>query len=327
MEKVVLWDMGTRCAMWHNWFLENYEVVCFVSDNKMVNDFKEIDIINSEELVNYKYDAIVVLTNNRNYDVFEKARLIADNPDKVFWLDDFVEKEGKNGDYEDYIRSIQISVLKEICHASDEEIHDIKWMYERVIKYGIFCFERKWYEKDASINWNYCGLQQMPEEFAEYCVYLSDLKIKTAIEIGVYRGRSSYFICAILLRNNPELKYVLVDIEDRLDHFDEFSMILPALQKKIPSSSEDYKGLEFDYVFIDADHSYDASIKDYENVGKYAKKIVAFHDIYAHEYDHENGGTVRMWKEVVEKESGNEINVFSIYPDKWMGIGCIKKRG
>ena len=129
------------------------------------------------------------------------------------------------------------------------------------------------------------------------------------------------------MRKNPNLTYYLVDIEDRLDHFEDYQEILPSLCKRIPQSSGNYKGKQFDYVFIDADHTYDGSIADYENVGKYAKVLVAFHDIYAHEYDACNGGTVRTWKEVLEREAGNEIYTFSKHPNEWMGIGCVMKTG
>jgi len=53
--------------------------------------------------------------------------------------------------------------------------------------------------------------------------------------------------------------------------------------------------------------------------------LAGFHDVYAHEYDDENGGTVRMWQEVMQREQGNECRVFSKYPDRWMGIGCVRK--
>jgi hypothetical protein len=144
--------------------------------------------------------------------------------------------------------------------------------------------------------------------------------------VGVYRGRSAFFICAVLARKNPDLVYNMIDIFDRIDDFELFKEVLPQLNKCIPSSSDDHAGEKYDFVFIDADHSYDASINDFNKLGQYASKITAFHDIYAHEYDHENGGTVRMWKEVLERTAGCDHKVFSIYPDKWMGIGCVIHR-
>lgn len=201
------------------------------------------------------------------------------------------------------------SIMKDILNASDEEINDHGWMRGKISQYGIYPFGAN--ARSREINWTEYGLNQVLKEFAGYCNYIGSLeRIETAIEIGVYRGRSSYIMCALLLRKNPNLRYIMVDIYDQLDSFQEFQKVLPALEKKIPSTSDDYKGEGYDFVFIDADHSYDAAMRDYLNVGQYAGKLTVFHDIYAHEYDECNGGTVRMWKEVCELNCGKEKKIF-----------------
>lgn len=43
---------------------------------------------------------------------------------------------------------------------------------------------------------------------------------------------------------------------------------------------------------------------------KIPKEITVFHDIYAHEYDKLNGGTVRLWKEVCELNQGKLMRTF-----------------
>ena len=326
MKKIVIWYTGNRCAMWHKWLMNYFNVVCFVQADSSVASIKEKPVIEPNQVKTFEYDAIVVVTNNKESDSLKKASECSGYPEKVYWLDDFLSLEGLDGRYQQDYYEMQISIIKDILNASDDQITDFDWMYSKVISYGIFCFEENWMEQDSSINWSFCGMQQIPEEFAEYCIKLSDVKVKNAIDIGVYRGRTSFFICAVLMRNNPEMTYLLVDIDDKLDHYEEYAGLLPSLRKSIPSTSKDYLGTSFDYVFIDADHSYDASISDYENVGKNAKVIVAFHDIYAHEYAGENGGTVRMWREVMEREQGNKIFTFSKYPDRWMGIGAVIKK-
>ncbi len=213
----------------------------------------------------------------------------------------------------------QLSVIQTILDSSDEEISDVNWMCQRIKEFGIYPFSSGGEDE----IYQYCGLQQIPMEFARLCTLLAKAEINTAMEIGVYRGRSSYFMCAVLSRKNPNLKYHMVDIANMLDEFEAFHQILPQLIIDIPSSSNDFEGQSFDFVFIDADHSYDGSIRDYEKVGKYTGKILAFHDVFAHEYDHENGGTVRMWNEVKSHYKESQIKEFSECDRKWMGIGVV----
>ena len=53
--------------------------------------------------------------------------------------------------------------------------------------------------------------------------------------------------------------------------------------------------------------------------------LQCFHDIYAHEYDRQNGGVVRTWQEVVQSTTDKKHKVFSKYPDQWMGIGVVEQ--
>lgn len=216
----------------------------------------------------------------------------------------------------------QMQVIEKIIHATDEEIHDIRFLLDRIYEFGIV--PMAWLqETDSRPIYTDDGMIQVPGEFAGFCHFLLDQDIRTAMEVGVYRGRSSYFMCAVLYRNCPELVYDMVDIADCLDEFEEFSKVLPCLRKCIPNTSADFIGRQYDFVFIDADHSYDGAMQDYLNVGQYAKKLVCFHDIYAHEYDSLKGGTVRTWKEISVMTPHLPKMVFSQFPDRWMGIGIV----
>lgn len=216
----------------------------------------------------------------------------------------------------------QIGIIKEILAANDEQIHDRKFMLHLVKEYGIAPLA--WLmEMDGNVDYTENGMIQVPGEFVSFCQFISDYRIETAAEVGVYRGRSSYFICAILYRKNPELQYDMIDIEDNLDGFEEFRKVLPCLRKCIPSTSAVYKKQKYDFVFIDADHSYEGAMDDYLKIGRYAKRMVCFHDIYAHEYDSQNGGVVRCWNEVCALTPQHTKMVFSQFPNRWMGIGVV----
>lgn len=325
--RIIIWGTNRRAAMYYKWLSETYSIVAFVSTNSISGQIYGMPVVEPQELLDMNFDCIVLTAEENELDSY-REKVIAINSayaDKCFSIDEIVAKDDRNK-YLEYTNVRQLRVIKELLSASDNEISDYDWMYEKVVEYGIFCFNQEhWHEADSRINWAVYGLQQIPKEFASFCNYISGLRIDSAAEVGVYRGRSTFFICAILARNNPGLRYRMIDIYDRIDDFDVFYEYLPQLEKCIPSSSDDYRDESYDFVFIDADHSYDSSINDYNNLGENANVIVCFHDIYAHEYDNENGGTVRTWKEVMERTEGKEHLVFSEYPDKWMGIGCVMK--
>lgn len=328
MKKILIWGTGTKFAMYYRWLIENFEVQAFITrDEEFSARFsyaEGIPTITKERIQDFDRDVIVIAAGQPGEaEIREDAKVLGLPEKELISLESFIQEEGLEGSYEEGVVSRQLKVIADILNATDSELSDFQWMYKKVIEYGVFCFQRKWYRLGGDIQWSAYGVLQVPEEFADFCVSLTSLKIRSAIEIGVYRGRSSYFICAVLMRRNPELRYVLVDIWDGLDAFDRFHSILPALEKKIPSTSRDYKGERFDFVFIDGDHSYDGAMEDFENVGKHSNVITCFHDIYAHEYDGENGGTVRMWKEVMERTTDKHHRIFSNYPDQWMGIGCV----
>ena len=220
----------------------------------------------------------------------------------------------------------QLNVLERILNATDKEIHDVNFLLSAIKEYGVTPLA--WLQElDDTTYYTEDGMIQVPGEFASFCHFLVDMKIDSAIEVGVYRGRSSYFMCAMLYRNNPNLVYDIVDIEDHLDGYDEFRRILPCLNKCIPNASDDFVKKSYDFVFIDADHSYDAAMRDYLNVGRFAKKLVCFHDIFAHEYDSLSGGIVRCWEEVGALTPNHPKMVFSQFPNRWMGIGVVVNEG
>ena len=225
------------------------------------------------------------------------------------------------------IEDTQVRIIRELRDASDEEVQDREWMRSRLNAYGFFPFFKLAKDPTPGITWTTRGILQVPDEFLDFCLYISDTKwhgrIHSAAEIGVARGSSSYIIAALLERNNPDLNYSMVDIVDDLVRFDDVSQILPCIRKRIPCTSDDLKTDHLDFCFIDADHSYKGMMNDYANLGSITTRMLVFHDIYGHEYDHLDGGTVRGWQEIKAASGGKQILEFSKYPDKWMGIGVI----
>lgn len=222
----------------------------------------------------------------------------------------------------------QISVIRDIVHADDSQIADRKWMRDRLSRYGFFPFFKLVKTPQQGITWSTYGILQVPDEFIDFCMHIAKIKCNRAIEIGVARGGSSYVMAALLYRNNPDLIYRMVDISDDLVNYDRMKVLIPALEKCIPSTSADHAGESYDFCFIDADHSYRGMMDDYDRVGRNTSCMTVFHDIYGHEYDNLDGGTVRGWQEIkaLRVDSDSEtITEYSRYPDKWMGLGLVEK--
>lgn len=216
-----------------------------------------------------------------------------------------------------------LDAVRKILQSSETEIKSRAFILDRIREFGIPYNE--WQEMWQYQSWRNAidyGLMQIPTEFADYLMMLTQQPpIRSAIEVGVWRGAASYLTCAVLQRLEPKLEYHMVDVTDDTLAFDQFSEHLN-LVKHIPATSLDFEGREFDLVFIDGDHSYGGVQKDFLAVGRHARRVVAFHDIFGHEFDHLAGGPVRFWTEFrMTNAVKMMICEFMHSQTPWMGIG------
>jgi hypothetical protein len=142
------------------------------------------------------------------------------------------------------------------------------------------------------------GIYQTPRQFAECIIEILKYNIDSYLEVGIFQGGSYLLMSNILKRKNPKCKCIGVDISDCYINQD----MKNAIQGFTIGTSKNYKGVCFDLVFIDADHSYNSVKEDWENVGKYAN-IAMFHDVN----DPSVPGVVQLWNEIKEGKQYKEF--------------------
>lgn len=160
------------------------------------------------------------------------------------------------------------------------------------------------------------SIGQTPDQIAKALVYLSDIKINSYCEIGIYYGANFFFVSEYLRRFNPEIQCFGVDPTNHVS---------PEIKELIKASnwmhlefqtSKQMVGRKFDLVLIDGDHTTPWLVKDWENVGKYAN-ICMFHDLQD-----------SIWPDVAAFWAGlkgaKKLEFLDCYPDrKTQGIGLI----
>lgn len=81
-----------------------------------------------------------------------------------------------------------------------------------------------------------------------------------------------------------------------------------------------------DFLFIDADHTYEGVKMDFEMYSQLVRKggIIAFHDILPHDKRHDPDGLVgvhRFWQEI--KQTYKYVEIINDKGQGWAGIGVV----
>lgn len=143
------------------------------------------------------------------------------------------------------------------------------------------------------------------------------------LEIGCYDGGSSYYlsnyskVMTTIDNNDPcrfnpndfiwsNYKYISGDSHD-------------------PRMDEIFSQVEWDFVFIDGDHSYEGVKADFNNVLPYLRKNtpVAFHDVVVSDFHHLHGCYVgEFWNDLKIEYKATKFDEF-ITDKEWGGIGIV----
>ena len=162
---------------------------------------------------------------------------------------------------------------------------------------------------------------------------------KVIVEIGTAKGGTLF----IWSRTNPDAELIVsLDLPEELGGYratrrklyrefvhDRKPGVMRLLQRDshAPSTLEELKGIlggrPIDFLYIDADHSYEGVRKDYEMYGPLVRRggLIAFHDIETRERD---AGVHRLWAEIKKSRRCREIVQREIWQrPNYMGIGVV----
>ena len=171
--------------------------------------------------------------------------------------------------------------------------------------------------------WGGLSLRQYPEEIAKLLVFLYKHKeqINSYCEIGVSSGGTFFVIDSFLRAINPSMGSSL-GIDNRTiaryakKLFNPYKENTPGVSF-LEIDSIKFKPTEnYDFCFVDADHSYNGCSRDF-NLMKNYSKIIAFHDIKL-----ENSGSTEFWQEIKNEKSIELLNEDPRFPAP-LGIGII----
>jgi len=169
------------------------------------------------------------------------------------------------------------------------------------------------------------GIYQTPDQIAKAFAYLSDFKINSYIEIGVFQGGNFIFVSEYLRRFNPKIKCTGIDPTDYLNP--EIAAIISAENwlSFLPCASDAISGQIFDLAFIDGEHTSAWVNADWNNIGNQAK-ICMFHDIQ----ETTCPDVVKFWSEIkagTKKKYAEFLDHSSAIPIQGIGIIHNSKTG
>jgi predicted O-methyltransferase YrrM len=167
-------------------------------------------------------------------------------------------------------------------------------------------------------------IQQIKEEWEWLYLKVRERGYRQNIlEIGCYDGGSSWYLSG--LAEN------MITIDNNIPcRFDPSTMRCDNYQyiggdSHQPSMSKHFGSYNWNFVFIDGDHSFEGVKADFYNVLPFLSKgtPVAFHDIVISDFHHTHGCYVgEFWEELKNEYNATKFEEFKT-SDEWAGIGVV----
>lgn len=223
-----------------------------------------------------------------------------------------------------------LKAVHKIQRAQRADLLSLHWLLETVREVGLAPIadcRLAYGEESIYLNNSMQGLVQLPIEFAKWLLLAANHAPATFLEVGCFNGMTATLTAAYLQRFHADFRAVTLDVWPHFLFYDQVKDLVP-LEYALGKTSIDFRGMKFDAVFIDGDHSFEWAWEDYQNVGRNAM-LCAMHDVNNAPYlglPYE--GVCGVWRHIRRKEVGPDVRFIEYFehPDRAiMGIGVRAK--
>ncbi len=214
----------------------------------------------------------------------------------------------------------ELSLFLEIIRkAPIEELLNRTTLEKLILKLGVGDYpNRQGYPFDYTLGVNLKCLQN-EKQLAPLLIYLFDKGITSYLEIGVGQGGTLILISEYLNRFNALKTIAAVDFLEKPWLLALYNVLR---RVKFQQTTTDNLRLSdnYDLIMVDADHSYEFVMRDFEKVKNHGRYIL-FHDIA----DDSQPGVRQAWLEI--KQGYRYMEFVDQYPgmtQSYMGLGLIE---
>lgn len=178
-------------------------------------------------------------------------------------------------------------------------------------------------DKCDDIVWGGCRVMQYPNELAQYLHFFYTYRhhINNYYEIGVHKGGTFFVVDSFLRAVNPKFRGSLgIDIKNSIAEFEPYKEKYKTVDFQVQNSKQFAPPKNFDFIFIDGDHSYVGVLADYNMVMPFAK-FIGFHDIFL-----QHAEVSKLWFQIKPNYFSREILNRDTRFKTPVGLGIIDNR-